>query len=87
MLFLKWMGSVTCQRYEGYLSKVDTAQLDRDRKRYGQIEAVKGMQVDNMDGIKVYEPDGWVQVLPDPDEPVFHVYAEGESLEDSHRLE
>ena len=29
--------SVTCQRYEGYLSKVDTAQLDRDRKRYGQI--------------------------------------------------
>jgi mannose-1-phosphate guanylyltransferase/phosphomannomutase len=51
------------------------------------IEAVKGMQVDHMDGIKVYEPDGWVQVLPDPDEPVFHVYAEGESLEDSRRLE
>ena len=40
-----------------------------------------------MDGIKVFEPEGWVQVLPDPDEPVFHVYAEGESLEDSHRLE
>jgi mannose-1-phosphate guanylyltransferase/phosphomannomutase len=51
------------------------------------IEAVKGMQVDNMDGIKVFEPEGWVQVLPDPDEPVFHVYAEGASLEDSHRLE
>jgi mannose-1-phosphate guanylyltransferase / phosphomannomutase len=51
------------------------------------IEAVKGMQVDHMDGIKVFEPDGWVQVLPDPDEPVFHVYAEGESLEDSRRLE
>ncbi len=29
--------SLTCQRYEGYLSNVDTAQLDRDRKRYGQI--------------------------------------------------
>jgi mannose-1-phosphate guanylyltransferase / phosphomannomutase len=51
------------------------------------IEAVKGMQVDHMDGIKVFEPEGWVQVLPDPDEPVFHVYAEGESLEDSRRLE
>jgi mannose-1-phosphate guanylyltransferase/phosphomannomutase len=51
------------------------------------IEAVKGMEVDNMDGIKVFEPEGWVQVLPDPDEPVFHVYAEGASLEDSHRLE
>jgi mannose-1-phosphate guanylyltransferase/phosphomannomutase len=51
------------------------------------IEAVKGMEVDHMDGIKVFEPEGWVQVLPDPDEPVFHVYAEGESLEDSRRLE
>jgi mannose-1-phosphate guanylyltransferase / phosphomannomutase len=51
------------------------------------IEAVKGMEVDHMDGIKVFEPEGWVQVLPDPDEPVFHVYAEGASLEDSHRLE
>jgi mannose-1-phosphate guanylyltransferase/phosphomannomutase len=51
------------------------------------IEAVKGMEVDNMDGIKVFEPEGWVQVVPDPDEPVFHVYAEGASLEDSHRLE
>jgi hypothetical protein len=29
--------SLTCQRYEGYLSNVDTAQLDRDRKRYGLI--------------------------------------------------
>jgi mannose-1-phosphate guanylyltransferase/phosphomannomutase len=51
------------------------------------IEAVKGMEVDNRDGIKVFEPEGWVQVVPDPDEPVFHVYAEGASLEDSHRLE
>ena len=51
------------------------------------IEAVKGKQVDNTDGIKVFEPEGWVQVLPDPDEPVFHVYAEGASLEDSQALE
>jgi mannose-1-phosphate guanylyltransferase/phosphomannomutase len=51
------------------------------------IEAVKGMQVDNTDGIKVFEPEGWVQVVPDPDEPVVHVFAEGGSLEDSRRLE
>jgi mannose-1-phosphate guanylyltransferase / phosphomannomutase len=51
------------------------------------IEAVKGKQVDNTDGIKVFEPEGWVQVLPDPDEPVFHLYAEGASLEDSQALE
>ena len=51
------------------------------------IEAVKGMEVDDRDGIKVFEPEGWVQMLPDPDEPVFHVYAEGATTEDSQRLE
>jgi len=30
---------------------------------------------------------GFGPVQIDPDEPVFHVYAEGESLEDSRRLE
>ena len=33
--------------------------------------------VDLTDGIKVFEERGWVQVLPDPDEPLIHVYAEG----------
>ena len=33
------------------------------------IEAVKGMEVDTMDGIKVSEDGGWVQLLPDPEEP------------------
>ena len=51
------------------------------------IEATKGMRVDNRDGIKVWEGDGWVQVTPDPDEPVFHVWAEGTDVEDSERLE
>jgi mannose-1-phosphate guanylyltransferase/phosphomannomutase len=51
------------------------------------IEAAKGKQVDHTDGIKVFEPEGWVQVVPDPDEPVFHIYAEGGSVEESERLE
>jgi mannose-1-phosphate guanylyltransferase / phosphomannomutase len=51
------------------------------------IEAVKGMQVDNTDGIKVFEDDGWAQVIPDPDEPVFHIWAEGTDEEESERLE
>jgi len=51
------------------------------------IEATKGMRVDNRDGIKVWEGDSWVQVMPDPDEPVFHVWAEGADVEDSERLE
>jgi mannose-1-phosphate guanylyltransferase/phosphomannomutase len=44
------------------------------------------MQVDNMDGIKVFEDDGWVQVIPDPDEPVFHIWAEGEDEQESEQL-
>jgi mannose-1-phosphate guanylyltransferase/phosphomannomutase len=30
-----------------------------------------------VDGVKVPEDDGWVLVLPDPEEPLTHVWAEG----------
>jgi mannose-1-phosphate guanylyltransferase/phosphomannomutase len=50
-------------------------------------ERMKGKQVDVRDGIKVFEERGWAQVLPDPDEPLVHVYAEGETPEDGARLE
>jgi mannose-1-phosphate guanylyltransferase/phosphomannomutase len=43
--------------------------------------------VDLLDGIKIFEDRGWVQVLPDPDEPLIHVYAEGETEELSRELE
>jgi phosphomannomutase len=32
-----------------------------------------------MDGVKAYDDRGWVQVLPDDDEPLVHLYAEGAS--------
>jgi mannose-1-phosphate guanylyltransferase/phosphomannomutase len=44
-------------------------------------------EVDLTDGIKLFEDRGWVQVLPDPDEPVIHVYAEGATVQDSDALE
>ena len=50
-------------------------------------ERTKGKKVETLDGIKVYESGGWVQVLPDPDEPVVHLYAEGGSEADTARLE
>jgi mannose-1-phosphate guanylyltransferase / phosphomannomutase len=34
-------------------------------------------ETDLLDGIKAWDERGWVQVLPDPDEPLVHVYAEG----------
>ncbi|MBV8079871.1 MAG: NTP transferase domain-containing protein [Actinobacteria bacterium] len=43
--------------------------------------------VDLRDGIKVYDGRGWAQVLPDPDEPLVHIYAEGASPELSTELE
>ena len=43
--------------------------------------------VDLVDGIKVFEERGWVQVLPDPDEPLIHIYAEGRDEEATAELE
>jgi mannose-1-phosphate guanylyltransferase / phosphomannomutase len=50
-------------------------------------ERVKGKNVDTLDGIKVFEKRGWAQVLPDPDEPLVHVYAEGKTAADTASLE
>ena len=40
-------------------------------------ERLASRRLDLMDGVKAYDERGWVQVLPDPDEPLVHVYAEG----------
>jgi mannose-1-phosphate guanylyltransferase / phosphomannomutase len=44
-------------------------------------------EVDLRDGIKIFDDRGWVQVLPDADEPIVHLYAEGASTEESEDLE
>jgi len=38
------------------------------------------------DGVQIIRDDGWVQLLPDADEPVFHVYAEGADKDRSEEL-
>jgi mannose-1-phosphate guanylyltransferase / phosphomannomutase len=43
-------------------------------------------EVDLLDGIKIFEEQGWTLVLPDPDEPVLHLYAEGASSDISGDL-
>ena len=42
--------------------------------------------VDTLDGIKVTTERGWMQALPDADEPLLHLYAEGETDESSEEL-
>ena len=50
-------------------------------------ERLKGRELDLVDGVKLFTDEGWVQLLPDPDEPTLHIYAEGRTDEDSERLE
>jgi mannose-1-phosphate guanylyltransferase/phosphomannomutase len=50
-------------------------------------ERLRNRKVDLLDGIKLFDRRGWAQVLPDPDEPVVHIYAEGKTEESSLELE
>ena len=50
-------------------------------------ERLKGRELDLVDGVKLFTDRGWVQVLPDPDEPILHIYAEGVTEADSAELE
>jgi mannose-1-phosphate guanylyltransferase / phosphomannomutase len=50
-------------------------------------ERFAGANIDLLDGIKVFDERGWMQVLPDPDEPLIHIFAEGETGEQSAELE
>ena len=49
-------------------------------------ERFAGRDVDLTDGIKVFEARGWAQALPDPDEPLIHLYAEGDTAAASEEL-
>ncbi len=51
-----------------------------------QRTAADGDEISLVDGIEVHNDAGWVQLLPDADEPVFHVYAEGRNRMASERL-
>jgi mannose-1-phosphate guanylyltransferase / phosphomannomutase len=50
-------------------------------------ERLKDRDLDLLDGIKLRDKRGWAQVLPDPDEPLIHIYAEGADEQASNELE
>ncbi|NLL17880.1 MAG: nucleotidyltransferase, partial [Clostridia bacterium] len=50
------------------------------------IEKHNNAKVELVDGIKIYEDQGWALVLPDADEPVYRVYSEGFSQEAAAEL-
>jgi mannose-1-phosphate guanylyltransferase/phosphomannomutase len=49
-------------------------------------EAREEQHVDTLDGIKIYDHDKWVLILPDAIEPLFHVYAESPDNIQSEQL-
>ncbi|AEG15247.1 Mannose-1-phosphate guanylyltransferase., Phosphomannomutase [Desulfofundulus kuznetsovii DSM 6115] len=50
------------------------------------IEDPPTAQLEMLDGVKVFHPQGWALVLPDPDEPVCRVFTEGASMEIARSL-
>jgi mannose-1-phosphate guanylyltransferase/phosphomannomutase len=47
------------------------------------MERAKDDEVVLVDGVKVCRPDGWVLVLPDPEHPTTHVWAEAASTDEA----
>ncbi len=47
---------------------------------------MKDHRDEHADGIRVEENGGWAQFVPDPDEPLFHIYAEGPTDGESAEL-
>ncbi|HEX5365544.1 MAG TPA: mannose-1-phosphate guanyltransferase [Acidimicrobiales bacterium] len=50
------------------------------------VELSKDRQVELVDGVKVHHGEGWALALPDPEEPVTHIWAEGTTAADARRL-
>lgn len=50
------------------------------------VEQSKSHEVDLVDGVRIHHPDGWALVLPDPDDPITRVTAEGVDAAAADRL-
>jgi len=50
------------------------------------VEMSKDREVTLIDGVKVRHDNGWALALPDPEEPVTHVWSEGETDADAKAL-
>jgi len=49
-------------------------------------EDTDGHEMELLEGVKVYHPEGWALVLPDPDEPICRVFSEGSTMEVAESL-
>ncbi len=72
--------TVACQwRLKGTVMRAATEALQREVRR-------EGGEVSLVDGVRITREGAWLHLLPDADEPIFHVYAEGTDRGQSERL-
>jgi len=50
------------------------------------MQMTSDRELELVDGVKVKHDEGWALALPDPEEPVTHVWAESDSDIDARRL-
>jgi mannose-1-phosphate guanylyltransferase/phosphomannomutase len=50
------------------------------------VEMSKDREVQLIDGVKVRHDDGWALALPDPEEPITHIWSEGDTDADARAL-
>jgi mannose-1-phosphate guanylyltransferase/phosphomannomutase len=50
------------------------------------VELTKDREMELVDGVKVMHDDGWALALPDPEEPVTHVWAEADADAEARQL-
>lgn len=55
-------------------------------RRLIEDEGQKKSRVELLDGVKVFHPEGWSLVLPDPEQPLCRVFSEGTSMEIAESL-
>jgi mannose-1-phosphate guanylyltransferase/phosphomannomutase len=50
------------------------------------VEQNTGRDIELVDGVKIYHDRGWALLLPDPEEPITHIWTEGDSSAESRSL-
>ncbi len=65
---------------------VEVAAERREATLDALLGLVRGRRVETLDGVKIYEADGWVLVRPSGTEPLFRVYAEARTPERAQAL-
>jgi len=50
------------------------------------VERIKDREMVLVDGVKILHEDGWALVLPDPEEPITHIWAEAGSEAEARSL-